>query len=418
MPTSLQTLPLDPRTYDRALSCVHCGLCLPVCPTYLVTGNEADSPRGRIQLMRGLADGNIEETESVRRHLDLCLDCRGCETACPSGVVYHELIEETRAKLDPSQPTSRLLRWMMFNILTFPKRLRLFLLPVRILRRLGIQKTGILKLLPKNLRKMEQMLPEGPVWPAKLETRQSGAKTTVGFFTSCIGSVVFSDVNRKAAELLVAGAVNVRVPAGQTCCGAIHLHNGDPATAAVMARRNIDAFLSTDDWITGTVAGCTAMLHDYPTLLRDDLQYAQKAKLFAEKVRDISVVLSRINLPTPTHPVDRTVTYHDACHLAHAQKVTVEPRELLGKIPGLKLIPLSQSDICCGAAGTYNLTQPAMAEELAKRKLANISATGATICAVGNAGCAMHLRSHAQSADVKIEIVHPVELLHQGVFGG
>jgi glycolate oxidase iron-sulfur subunit len=420
MSTSLPTLPLDPRTYERALSCVHCGLCLPACPTYLVTNNEADSPRGRIQLMRGMAEGKIEPTESVRRHLDLCLDCRGCETACPSGVVYHELIEETRAHLTESPPKDRLLRWMLFNILTFPKRLRLLLLPVRILERLGILWL-LRKILPTTLQKMVLMLPPGPLWPPSLQSIQKSGKATVGFFTTCVGSVLFSDVNRKSAELLAAGGVAVSVPATQVCCGAIHLHNGDPKTAADMARRNIDAFLSADQgalqWITASVAGCTAMLNEYPTLLRDDPEYAEKARRFAEKVRDISVVLSQLNLPSRLHSVNQTVTYHDACHLAHAQKVTSEPRELLKKIPGLKMVPLANSDICCGAAGSYNLTQPLMATKLAERKLGDIAATGAEVCAVSNAGCALHLRAQAQSAGQTIRIVHPVELLHHAVFG-
>jgi glycolate oxidase iron-sulfur subunit len=370
--------------------------------------------------MRGMAEGKIEPTESVRRHLDLCLDCRGCETACPSGVVYHELIEETRARLIESPPKDRLLRWMLFNIFTSPKRLRLLLLPVRILDRLGVLWL-LRKILPSTLQKMDQMLPPGPLWPQSLRSIRKSGKTAVGFFTSCVGSVLFNDVNRKSAELLAAGGVAVSVPAMQVCCGAIHLHNGDPETAVALARRNIDAFLSADQkalqWITGAVAGCTAMLQEYPTLLRDDREYAEKAGRFAEKVRDISVVLSQLDLPTPLHAVNQTVTYHDACHLAHALKVTGEPRELLRKIPGLNLVPLANSEICCGAAGSYNLTQPLMAAKLAERKLADIAATGAAVCAVGNAGCALHLRAQAQSAGQEIRIVHPVELLHQTVFG-
>jgi glycolate oxidase iron-sulfur subunit len=370
--------------------------------------------------MRGMAEGKIEPTESVRRHLDLCLDCRGCETACPSGVIYHELIEETRARLMESPPKDRLLRWMLFNIFTSPKRLRLLVLPVRILERLRVLWL-LRKILPATLRKMDQMLPPGPLWPRSLRSIPKSGTTAVGFFTTCVGSVLFSDVNRKSAELLAAGGVGVSVPATQVCCGAIHLHNGDPEMARAMARRNIDAFLSNDgeasQWITGSVAGCTAMLHEYPTLLRDDPAYAEKACRFAEKVRDISVVLSQLNLPARLHTLNQTVTYHDACHLAHAQKVTSEPRELLRKIPGLKMVPLADSDICCGAAGSYNLTQPLMATKLAERKLADIAATGAAVCAVGNAGCALHLRAQAQSAGQEIRIVHPVELLHHAVFG-
>jgi glycolate oxidase iron-sulfur subunit len=228
---------LDPRTYRRALSCVHCGLCLPACPTYTTTGHEADSPRGRIQLMRGLADGLVQPTESVTKHLELCLDCRACETACPSGVVYHELIEETRARLAEKGKLSlqeRFMRWIFFNVFVHQKRLKLALVPPRLMQKIGLygllRKSGIFKLLPEQLRKMEQMLPaNGRIWPKALPERMSSTtgtkKATVGFFAGCVGAVMFDEVNRKAAELLVACGAEVITPRSQTCCGAIHHHN-------------------------------------------------------------------------------------------------------------------------------------------------------------------------------------------------
>jgi glycolate dehydrogenase iron-sulfur subunit len=413
--------PLDPRTYDRALACVHCGLCLPACPTYTQSGLEADSPRGRIQLMRGLSDGVIEPTESVRRHLDLCLDCRGCETACPSGVVYHELIEETRERLAATQTrthTDRLLRWMFFNVMIHPTRLKFAMLPAHLFRA-----TGLDLLLPRRLRKMVEMLPpKTPLWPKKLPSKstpsvKSKSQTTiakVGFFPACVGSVIYDKINRQAIELLTASGCEVIVPPTQGCCGAIHHHNGEDARA--FAKNNIDAFAEADTVVT-LIAGCGAMLHEYDHLLRDDPAYAQKAIEFSRKVKDISVYLSQLDLPPLKHRVDMTVTYHDACHLAHAQKVTSAPRELLAKIPGLKIVPLPESDICCGAAGTYNLSQPEMAAELAERKLNNIKTTGATICVTGNVGCAMQIQSHAQLRGVKLKVVHPVELLHRAMFG-
>jgi glycolate oxidase iron-sulfur subunit len=428
-------LRIDPRAYERGLGCVHCGLCLPACPTYTQTGHEGESPRGRIQLMLGLAEGKIEPTDSVRGHLDLCLDCRGCETACPSGVVYHELLEETRARLAETKPLTvqdRFMRWMFFNVFVHPTRLKLALLPARLLQKAGLygllRKTGVVKLLPARLRKMEQMLPaRGPLWPKALPEVHKPQKpdpraTKVGFFTGCVGSVMFEDVNRKAVELLTAAGAEVVAARAQACCGAIHHHNGAHAPAVELAKRNIDAFLPANgpavDSIATNIAGCGAMLREYDVLLRDDPAYAERAKEFVRRMRDISEVLVALNITDKfRHPVNETITYHDACHLAHAQKVTAEPRKLLAAIAGLKLVPLPESDMCCGAAGTYNLTQPEMATQLADRKLRNIAATGALTCATGNVGCAMHIGSEAVARGQRVRVVHPVELLHRAVFG-
>jgi glycolate oxidase iron-sulfur subunit len=438
--TKVTPLPLDPRTYDRALSCVHCGLCLPACPTYTQTGHEGDSPRGRIQLMRGLADGVIGPSETVKKHLDLCLDCRACETACPSGVVYHELIEETRERMARGEkPTGgdRFMRWVFFNVFVNPTRLKWALLPARVMQKVGLygllRKSGVFKLLPAQLRKMEQMLPaKGAVWPRRLPAfmpaRASARapiahdpKVRVAFFPGCIGSVMFNAVNRQAIELLNACGADVVAPRAQVCCGAIHHHNGEWETAKAFARRNIDAVglgTSSPAWIATNIAGCGAMLKDYDHLLRDDPVYAERAKEYVAKVRDISEVLAELLPPEILkHPVPLTVTYHDACHLAHAQKVTSAPRKLLAAIPGLTLVPLAESDMCCGAAGTYNLTQPGMATDLAERKLKYIAATGATVCAAGNVGCAMHIQSEADARGQRVDVVHPVELLHRAVFG-
>jgi glycolate oxidase iron-sulfur subunit len=436
--TKDSALALDPRTYERALSCVHCGLCLPACPTYTQTFHEGDSPRGRIQLMRGMAEGVIEPTESVRKHLDLCLDCRACETACPSGVVYHELIEETRERLNRDVKMTlqgRFMQWIFFHVFIYPTRLKLALLPARLMQKIGLyglmRKIGLFKILPAQLRKMEQMLPAtGKVWPKRLPERsgpssdahgQAARATIVAFFPGCIGSVMFEKVNRQAAELLNACGAEVVVSRGQACCGAIHHHNGHWEPAKEFARRNIDSIMGSGtarpEFIATNIAGCGAMLKDYGHLLRDDPKYAERAKDFSSRVRDISEVLMELGLPEMKHSVNLAVTYHDACHLAHAQKVTAAPRKLLAKVPGLKLVPLGESDMCCGAAGTYNLTQPEMATDLAARKLGHIEATGAAVCATGNVGCAMHIQSEAQARGKSIEVVHPVELLHRAVFG-
>ena len=420
---------LDPRTYDRALSCVHCGLCLPACPTYAQTLNEADSPRGRIQLIRGLAEGAIDPTASVREHLDLCLDCRACETACPSGVVYHELIEETRARL-PGKLSfqDRVMRWIFFNVFTKPTRLKLALLPARLLQTAGLydllRRSGLFRLLPLALQKMERMLPSVEAlhdWRTDMKfSSQTPGNKSVALFSGCVGSVLFGHVNRMAADLLMAAGARVSTPR-QVCCGAIHHHNGDHQTARDLARRNIDAFLplrgAPVDFITVAIAGCGAMLREYDHLLRDDPKYATRAAEFSRRMRDITEVLVTLDLPAMMHPINETVTYHDACHLAHAQRVTAQPRVLLARIPGLQLVSLHESDMCCGAAGTYNLTQPAMATDLAARKLNHIAATGAAICVTGNAGCALQIQSEAAARGMPLRVMHPVELLHRSLTG-
>jgi len=439
---------LDPRTFQRGLSCVHCGLCLPACPTYTQTGNEADSPRGRIQLMLGLADGRIPLTETAHQHLDLCLDCRACETACPSGVVYHELIEETKARLVTKTRQglkNRILNWLFFNIFTHPTRLKLALLPARLLQKAGIypilRAIGLFKLLPVNFRKMEQMLPpDGPLWPTPLPPRsragglknlmiamdprradESKPKATVGFLPGCIGSVMFEKVNRQAVELLAACGADVVVPETQDCCGAIHHHAGFHEPAMERAKKNIDAFLPLNgekvDYIVSTIAGCGAMIREYDFLLRDDEEYRDRAKVFASKVRDVSEVLFEMGLPPMRHAIDETITYHDACHLLHAQKVSAQPRALLAKIPALRMVALPECDMCCGAAGTYNLTHPKMATELAERKIRHIESTKTTLVVTGNVGCAMHIASEARVRGKELTVMHPVELLHRAVFG-
>jgi glycolate oxidase iron-sulfur subunit len=417
---------LDPRTYARGLACVHCGLCLPACPTYTESFNEADSPRGRIQLMLGLSDGTIQPTAAVQKHLDLCLDCRGCETACPSGVVYHELIEETRTKL-PGHRTlkARLMRWFFLHVFTKPRRLRLFLLPAQLFRR-----SNLFILLPRGLRRLTRMLPtNSQIWPQPLPASTPAVRrpdgntknVSIAFFPTCIGSVLYTDVNQQAIDLLCASGCEVTISSAQTCCGAIHQHNGAGKQAEQLARKNIDAVfvdgVEPPDFIVTTIAGCGAMLREYDFLLRDDPRYASLSKIFVSKVRDVSEILLEVGLPPMQHPIDAAATYHDACHLVHGQHVASAPRKLLSKIPGLKMIPLPESDICCGAAGTYNLQHPQMANALADRKLRNIASTNAAICVAGNIGCAMHLSGVSQGRGEKLAIVHPVQLLHQAVFG-
>lgn len=419
----LKVLDLGPRRDRIALGCVHCGLCLPACPTYLETGHEANSPRGRIQLIRGLAEGKAELTPQVQQHLDLCLDCRACESACPSEVIYHELIEGIRSELGKvtRKPPKggRLLRWFFLNILTQPTRLKLALLPTRVLQRMGlyglIRGTGVMRLLPGAFGKLERMLPPGPVWPATPAPRsvpRGERKMKVAYFGTCVGGVMFPEINRKAIELLTACGAEVVLPAGQGCCGAIHHHNAAEEGAMDLARRNIDALLESGaEVIVTSVAGCGAQLREYAVLLLEDPAYRDKAATFVARVRDVTEVIEQLGLPERLGEVRLRVTYHDACHLAHGQKVRSAPRRMLARVPGLVVVPLRESEVCCGAAGTYNLTEPEMANRLGERKVGHIRATGAEVAVMGNAGCALHL------ASMGVHVMHPVELLHAAVFG-
>lgn len=447
------TIGLSPAAYSAGNACVQCGLCLPACPTYLETGNEADSPRGRIRQMLGLHDGDVPYTAAGQEHLDRCLDCRACETACPSGVVYHRLIEDARHKLEERKlgehkklpPRIRFERWLFENVLTQPARLRMALLPVRVLQKLGLwrllRKLGANRLLPASVARLERMLPDGgSIWPGSLPpySRAGGIELVVtmlnpsangsarpaalvGFFEGCIASVMNAEVHRKAAELLCASGADVICPPDQICCGAIHLHNNDPVAAMDLARRNIDVYLPEGgpelDYIVTCTAGDGAMLRQYGELLADDERYAQRARRFSAKVRDITEVLLELGLPRMNARLAGAVTYHDACHLAHAQQVTRAPRDLIRAIPGLELVELPESDVCCGAAGTYNITQPEMAGALARRKLDRVRETRSEYLVSGNIGCSLHLAAEARDRRQEVKIIHPVELLHAAVFG-
>jgi len=433
--TGPAALSLEKRIYQHAKDCVHCGLCLSACPTYTQTLLETDSPRGRIHLLKGLADRRIDPSAAVLRHLDLCLDCRACETACPSGVVYHELIEESRHLMAPVRPRTlgqRVVRAMVLGVFPNPLWMKLLLLPARLVQKLGLWKLlthrCVTAALPRPLRAMSQMLPAtGPVWPRRLRKfypakAPDGVKrATVGLFAGCIGSVLQQDVNRQSIELLQHIGCDVVVPRAQRCCGAIDHHNDRPRRAAELAQANIAAFLEGAgqdvDHITTNVAGCGAVLREYGELLRDDETWRARAVAFAAKVRDITELLVALDPPRPRHAIRKTATYHDACHLRHAQGVADPPRRVLGWIAGLKLVPLEESEICCGAAGTYHLSQPDMSRQLADRKIAHIQSTGCETCVTGNIGCALQIEAAADRLGAPLQVAHPVTLLHMAYFG-
>ena len=404
--------------YERLLDCIHCGLCTAACPTYVETGNEAASPRGRIYLMRQVIDGALALDATVKQHLDGCLNCRACETACPSGVQYGNLIEPFREhmeRLEPGRsvaPLSWLQRQMLFHVFPSRRRTRLALAPARLLQWSGVdwalEKSGLTRLLPKSLRTMKGMLPPlAPHYgslPAVLPA-VGPKRARVGLFLGCVADGIYPQTNWATAKVLQANGCEVVIPPAQTCCGALHHHSGDPATAKQLAAANVSAFPTDLDAIISNAAGCGFALKDYGHALPDG------GAAFAAKVQDVSEFLMALGPISPTHPVRLTATYHDACHLRHGQKIQAPPRQLLALIPGLTLLPLPESELCCGAAGSYNLTQPEMAGRLGDRKAEHIQATGARAVLTGNVGCLMQVTRHLKTAGSDVWAGHPVDVL-------
>jgi glycolate oxidase iron-sulfur subunit len=414
--------------YEKFLDCVHCGLCTASCPTYLETGDENNSPRGRIYLMRAVTDGRLELTKSVKRHLDLCLDCRSCETACPSGVQYGRLIEPFRIETQQREAAEKNIRpgwfqtWILYGLFPYPKRLRWALMPAKLAQWTGMdrlaERTGLLKLLPEKLRRMQRLLPplqkREPQLPEFLPAI-GPRRARVALFTGCVAEAMFHHVNWATARVLQNGC-DVVIPRNQACCGAIHYHSGAGEPALELAKTNAAAFQSNDiDAVIINVAGCGSMLKDYghvgEELVKKDQMVRTSLEHFAGKVKDVSEFLMQLGPIAPKGEVPLVATYHDACHLCHAQKIREQPRDLLSLVPGLTLVPLAESEICCGAAGSYNLTESEMADRLADRKLKNILATRAKALISGNAGCSLQIQAALRQAGAPIWVAHPMEIL-------
>ncbi|HEY4307824.1 MAG TPA: (Fe-S)-binding protein [Pirellulales bacterium] len=420
--TSTAARPGEGIDYGLFLDCVHCGLCTSACPTYLELGNENDSPRGRIYLMRSVTDGRLPLTTEVRRHLELCLDCRACETACPSGVQYGKLIEPFRVAMEeqadgPRRSEDWFHRYILFGLFTHPDRMRRMLIPARIAQRLGLtalaEKTGLTRLLPPRLRRLVEMLPPpqrpGPALPTLLPAIGK-RRARVALFTGCVADVMFRPTHWATARVLQQNGCDVLVPQNQVCCGAIHFHAGSSEPARELADANLTAFDHRNvDAILVNVAGCGAMLKDYGHHWHDARQ-GERAE-FAAKIKDVSEFLDTLGLIPPEGEIPLVATYHDACHLGHAQKVREAPRRILSQIPGLKLVDLPETEVCCGAAGTYNLTEPEMSARLSRRKLDNILKTGSRVVLTGNAGCLLQIMREARSRDERLLVAHPMDLL-------
>ncbi|MCX7838844.1 MAG: (Fe-S)-binding protein [Anaerolineae bacterium] len=410
----------------KLIQCIHCGLCLQACPTYAVFGTEMDSPRGRIVLMRAAAEGRIgleEFTNSFTKHLSLCLACRACETACPSGVKYGILVDGAQAAIAMNRrvgAVERFIRWLGMHQLM--PNLGLLKLMARVMWLYEI--TGVQKIvralapyvLPRPLRAMEEILP--PIEPKYRDYRAPAPaigekRGEVAFFIGCIQEAFLAQVNEATIRVLQRNGYEVHFPAGQTCCGAAHIHQGEHALARELARRNIDAFLARDyDAIISNAGGCGATLKDEIVhLFHDDPVYYEKAKRFAAKVKDISEFLAtRLHVP-PQGRVNARVTYADSCHLRHVQKVVKQPRDLLKSIPGIQLIELKLPDRCCGSAGVYNIVQAETADAILDAKMQDIASTGAEWIIVSNTGCHMQLIAGSRKAKLNLPVYHVVQVL-------
>ena len=403
--------------------CVHCGLCLDYCPTYRVLGHEADSPRGRIYQIRQVYEGKISADDpDFREHIYCCLDCRACQTACPSGVQYGAIIEAARAIAEPISPSEKTVgRAILGTVFTRKPLLDAAGLGLRLYQRTGLQgflrKSGALRVLPPRLREMEAMLApaQGGIrrWAApQVSPARGPVRYRVGFIEGCIMPQLFGDTNAATVRVLAANGCVVFSPPKQGCCGALQIHTGDRQTARDLARRNVDAFDGLGlDAIIINAAGCGSTLKEYGHLLHDDPAYAERAAEFARNVKDVSEFLAAIDLVPPTTPVPVKVTYQDACHLVHGQGIRNQPRQLLRAIPGLELVEMKESDVCCGSAGIYNLTHPAISVELLEQKMDHVLATGATGIVAPNPGCTMQLAYGARRRGVDLQLFHVVDLL-------
>jgi glycolate oxidase iron-sulfur subunit len=422
---------LDP-LMDR---CVHCGFCLPTCPSYLLLGQEMDSPRGRIYLMKGGLERRVQLNDRFVHHFDTCLGCMACETACPSGVRYAPLVEQTRATIEAHHDRSladRAFRSMLFALLPYPARLRVlkWMLP---LARAMARTSALAALMPVRLRHLLALAPVTPPRlppspdpdaeiraespPPELTLAVGDRRLRVGLVTGCVQRVFFAHVNNATVRVLAAEGCDVVAPRQQGCCGALALHAGHDADARAFARRLIQQFDALDlDRIVVNAAGCGSTMKHYGDLLAGDPVWAARARAFSARVADVSEMLAGLGAPrAPRHPIPLRVAYHDACHLAHAQGIRREPRALLEAIPELTVLPLAENDICCGSAGIFNLVQPEMAAELGRRKAANIRTSGADALVTSNPGCILQIQAAARAGGHDFTVHHFIELVDASI---
>jgi glycolate oxidase iron-sulfur subunit len=412
---------------QKLLACIHCGLCLEACPTYVATGNENDGPRGRLYLMRAVAEGRLENTSTAfRTHIDRCLGCRACEQACPAGVVYGQLLEASREELQKAQPktdlTNRLLRFALRHVWLSPLRLRLFFRATRLFRDLGFSKlalkSGIARAISARVEFGMALLESSrPIFQTRTETRiESNPRSeAVLLFKGCVGEGLFDRVNRATTRVLNANGYEVVAPEKQVCCGALHAHAGDLEGARELARKNLAAFAESDAPIITNAGGCGAMLTTYAHLLANDATLAEPARRFSARVRDVSQQLATREIRCGESPVDKDeyVACDSSCHLLYGQKGGDASLKMLRSIHGLNVGELDGAERCCGAAGIYNLLQPELSRQVLNEKLSAIGAAEADIVVTGNAGCQMQIGAGARLGQMGVQVCHPIELVDE-----
>lgn len=407
---------------DLINQCVHCGFCLPACPTYALWGEEMDSPRGRIYLIKMASEGSTEMTPKWVEHFDTCLGCMSCMTACPSGVDYGKLIEATRAQIERRHPRTlgeRLHRQMIFSLFPHVGRLRVMRPLLKFYQRSGLRSI-VSKLLTGRLAVMEKLLPTlGPHTEIPAVTPAQGTRRKrVGLQLGCVQREFLSEINAATVRVLAAEGCEVIAPKAQGCCGALQIHAGEEAPALDHARRMIDEFENANvDVIITNAGGCGSNVREYGHQLRDDPQYAERAKRFSAKCRDVSEFLAELGPLAKRHPVNARVAYHDSCHLQHAQKVRTQPRALLAAIPGAEILDIPEAALCCGSAGIYNMVQPETAQTLADRKADWIAPLKADIVATGNPGCLLQLQSALQRKGEKTRVLHTIQVIDASLRG-
>ena len=423
----------NPPQQELIDSCVHCGFCLATCPSYRVIGKEMDSPRGRIYLMDAINKGEASIDETTSQHFDSCLGCLACVSTCPSGVEYGELIAATRPQVERNQPRSvsdRLIRTLIFNLFPYPNRLRTFLPALWLYQKSGLQQiirqTKVLDRVSSRLAAMESILPLvtadslrdklPEIIPAQGEKRYR-----VGVILGCVQRLFFSPVNEATVRVLTANGCEVVIPKTQGCCAALPAHQGQENQAQTLAKQMIDSFANLDlDAIIINAAGCGHTLKEYNSILSDVPEYRDRAEDFVSKVKDVQEFLSEIKFTTELAPLaakELTIVYQDACHLLHGQKISLQPRQLLRKIPGVKLKEPVDAALCCGSAGVYNMLQPEVANDLGQQKVTNLLNTGADLIASPNPGCALQIIKHLKFKDRQPLVMHPVELLDYSIRG-
>lgn len=424
-PRLLGVLPND----DVLSQCIHCGMCLAVCPTYDMTKNERSSPRGRIKMIKSVARGEMEITRIFAEEMNFCLDCQACETACPAGVKYGSMVEAARVEVDNTGYRSSLYRFIKklslkvivgskSNLKIVSRLLRFY--QNSFIRKL-LHKSGVMKFISANLEEIDKLSPtvskqfSDDIIP-EITMPKGEVKYKTAFLSGCLMNVMFAEINKHTVDVLQNCSCEVFTPHDQICCGSLQAHNGDFDTAKKLAKHTIDVFSKYRfDYMISNSAGCGAFMKEYGYILSDDVEYSERAKIFSKRVKDISEFLTEKNLPLGLNPIFANITYHDACHLAHTQKITEQPRKILKSIPGTNYTELEEASWCCGSAGIYNIVHYKESMVILERKMENIRKTNAKFALTGNPGCLAQLRYGAKKFNVDVKVMHPVSLLKQSL---